>query len=151
MRSTDTVGRLGGDEFVVLSESCFSDGGLGAVAERLLGVLREPFRLGGASKITLSTSASIGIATGMHSSPEELLRNADIAMYRAKSMGKNCHVLFQTEMHEMVKLQLTMETDLAEAFANSEFFLMYRPIVDLGTGLPCDVEALLRWRHPDRE
>jgi diguanylate cyclase (GGDEF)-like protein len=150
VRSTDTVGRLGGDEFVVLSENSFSNGGLGAVAERLLGVLREPFRLGGASNITLSTSASIGIATGMRSSPEELLRNADIAMYRAKSMGKNCHVLFEPEMHEIVKKQLTMETDLADAFVKREFFLLYQPIVDLATGMPREVEALLRWRHPRR-
>jgi len=97
VRSSDTVGRLGGDEFVVLSENSFSGGGLGVVAERLLAVLREPFRLGDATRTTLSTSASIGIATGMGSSPEELLRNADIAMYRAKSMGKNCHVLFEPE------------------------------------------------------
>jgi len=150
VRSSDTVGRLGGDEFVVLSENSFSGGGLGVVAERLLAVLREPFRLGDATRTTLSTSASIGIATGMGSSPEELLRNADIAMYRAKSMGKNCHVLFEPEMHEVVKKQLTMETDLARALANREFYLVYQPIVDLETGMPRDVEALLRWRHPQR-
>ncbi|MGA2530233.1 MAG: EAL domain-containing protein [Acidimicrobiales bacterium] len=150
VRSTDTVGRLGGDEFVLLSETSFSDGGLGAMAERLLAVLREPFCLGDATRTTLSTSASIGIATGMRSSPEELLRNADIAMYRAKSMGKNCYVLFEPEMHEIVKRQLTMETDLAEAFLKREFFLLYQPIVDLETGLPRDFEALLRWQHPER-
>jgi diguanylate cyclase (GGDEF)-like protein len=150
VRSTDTVGRLGGDEFVVLSENSFSQEGLGSVAERLLAVLRQPFMLGDATKTTLSTSASIGIATGMDSSPEELLRNADIAMYRAKSLGKNCHVLFEPEMHESVKNQLTLETDLAGAFANRQLFLVYQPIVDLATGLPRDVEALLRWRHPQR-
>jgi len=150
VRSSDTVGRLGGDEFVVLSESSFSDGGLDAVAERLLAVLRQPFMLGDAIKTTLSTSASIGVATGRLSSPEDLLRNADIAMYKAKSMGKNCHVLFEPEMHESVKKQLTLETDLARAFANQQFFLAYQPIVDLASGLPRDVEALLRWRHPDR-
>jgi diguanylate cyclase (GGDEF)-like protein len=150
VRSTDTVGRLGGDEFVLLSETSFSDGGLGAMAERILAVLREPFCLGDATRTTLSTSASIGIATGMRSSPEELLRNADIAMYRAKSMGKNCYVLFEPEMHEVVKKQLTLETDLAEAFIKREFFLLYQPIVDLETGLPRDFEALLRWQHPER-
>jgi diguanylate cyclase (GGDEF)-like protein len=150
LRSTDTVGRLGGDEFVVLSQNSFSDGGLGVVAERLLAVLREPFMLGSTMRTTITTSASIGIATGMRSSPEELLRNADIAMYKAKSIGKNCHVLFEPEMHEVVKNQLTMESDLAEAFANKEFFLLYQPIVDLETGKPRDLEALLRWRHPKR-
>jgi diguanylate cyclase (GGDEF)-like protein len=148
VRDSDTVARLGGDEFVVLSE--VPDGGLGVVAERLLEILREPFRLGDGTQITLSISASIGIATGMHSSPEELLRNADIAMYRAKSMGKNCYVLFEPEMHEVVKRQLTLETDLAEAFAQREFFLVYQPIVELDSGVPRDVEALLHWRHPSR-
>jgi len=150
LRSTDTVGRLGGDEFVVLSQNSFSGGGLGVVAERLLAVLREPFLLGYTTRLTLTTSASIGIATGMRSTPEELLRNADIAMYEAKAMGKNCHVLFEPAMHEIVKNQLTMETDLAEAFANKDFFLVYQPIVDLKTGKPQDLEALLRWRHPTR-
>ncbi|HYA44057.1 MAG TPA: EAL domain-containing protein, partial [Acidimicrobiales bacterium] len=150
VRGFDTVGRLGGDEFVVLSEGSFLEEGLNVVAERLLAVLREPFRLGRASKIHLSMSASIGVAAGLRDSPEELLRDADIAMYRAKSMGKNCHVVFEQEMHEVVKRQLVLETDLPEALANGEFFLVYQPIVDLGTGLTRDVEALLRWRHPGR-
>jgi diguanylate cyclase (GGDEF)-like protein len=150
VRGCDTVGRLGGDEFVVLSEGSFLEDGLGVVAERLLAVLREPFSLEGSGKVPLSTSASIGIAAGLRDSPEDLLRDADIAMYRAKSMGKNCYVVFEQEMHEAVKRQLVLEAELHEAFVNQEFFLVYQPIVDLGTGLPRDVEALLRWRHPSR-
>ena len=95
VRVRDIVGRLGGDEFVVLSEGPFSQGELNAVAERLLEVLREPFLFGDASMRTLSTSASIGVAAGLRDSPEELLRDADTAMYRAKSSGKNCHVVFR--------------------------------------------------------
>ena len=106
--------------------------------------------MGRASKANLSTSASIGVAAGLRDSPEELLRDADIAMYKAKSLGKNCHVVFEQEMHEVVKKQLALETDLPEAFANGQLFLVYQPIVDLTTGLPRDVEALLRWRHPER-
>jgi len=150
VRDSDTVGRLGGDEFVVLSTGSYSDDGVKAVAERLLAALREPFRLGGTDAITLSTSASIGIATGLRYSPEDLLRDADTAMYSAKMMGKNCYAIFRQEMHDVVRKQLTMEIDLAEAFAGRQFFLVYQPIVNLDTGLPRGVEALLRWRHPER-
>jgi diguanylate cyclase (GGDEF)-like protein len=150
IRGSDTVGRLGGDEFVVLSHGSFLADGLDVVAERLLSVLREPFDLEGTNKVNLSTSASIGIAAGLRDSPEELLRDADIAMYKAKSQGKNCHVVFEQEMHEVVKRQLVLETELAQAFANQEFFLVYQPIIDLATGRFKDVEALLRWRHPSR-
>jgi EAL domain-containing protein (putative c-di-GMP-specific phosphodiesterase class I) len=120
------------------------------MASRLPEVLREPFITGSTTKMSISTSASIGVAAGTRTSPDELLRDADIAMYRAKSMGKNCHVLFEPEMHEVVKRLLTLEADLAEAYANREFFLVYQPIVELETGLPRDLEALLRWRHPRR-
>ncbi|MFZ2056508.1 MAG: EAL domain-containing protein [Acidimicrobiales bacterium] len=150
VRDSDTVGRLGGDEFVVLSEGPFSEEGLNLVAERLLTVLREPFRLGHTTMSHLSISASIGIASGLRDYPEELLRDADTAMYRAKAMGKNCHVIFAQEMHEVVKRQMALERDLADAFANREFFIVYQPIISLETGLPRDVEALLRWRHPSR-
>jgi len=148
IRDCDTVGRLGGDEFVVLSE--VPEERLGSMASRLPEVLREPFITGSTTKMSISTSASIGVAAGTRTSPDELLRDADIAMYRAKSMGKNCHVLFEPEMHEVVKRLLTLEADLAEAYANREFFLVYQPIVELETGLPRDLEALLRWRHPRR-
>ena len=147
VRDSDTVGRLGGDEFVVLSEVPHE--GLNVVAERLLAALREPFVLGGAN-IQHSTSASIGIATGLYESPEGLLRDADTAMYRAKAMGKNCHVFFRREMHEALKNQLSLDRDLSIAFAESQFFLVYQPIVNLETGLANGFEALLRWRHPER-
>jgi diguanylate cyclase (GGDEF)-like protein len=150
VRDSDTVGRLGGDEFVVLFAGSYSDEGLKAVAERLLTALREPFRLEVTSKISLSTSASIGIATGILYSPEELLRDADTAMYRAKLMGKNCYAIFRQEMHDVVREQLTLEMDLTEAFTNEQFFLVYQPIVNLESGLPRGVEALLRWQHPER-
>ncbi|MGA3214493.1 MAG: EAL domain-containing protein [Acidimicrobiales bacterium] len=150
VRDSDTVGRLGGDEFVVLFAGSYSDEGLKTVAERLLSALREPFRLQVTNKINLSTSASIGIATGMRDNPEELLRDADTAMYRAKVMGKNCYVIFRQEMHDLVKDQLTLEMDLTEAFTDEQFFLVYQPIVNLDTGHPRGVEALLRWQHPER-
>lgn len=78
------------------------------------------------------------------------MRDADTAMYRAKSMGKNCHMFFRREMHEALRNQLTMDRELSDAFASQQFFLAYQPIVDLATGLPNGFEALLRWRHPRR-
>ena len=120
------------------------------MAERLLQILREPFTFADAAMRQLSISASIGVAVGPRESSEDLLRDADTAMYRAKALGKNCHVVFEQEMHETVKKQLALETDLVDAFANGEFFLVYQPIVDLDTGRTTDVEALLRWRHPTR-
>jgi diguanylate cyclase (GGDEF)-like protein len=150
VRESDTVGRLGGDEFVVLSEGPFTGDRLNVVAERLLAVLREPFRLASANLRQIATSASIGVAAGMSDSPGALMRDADTAMYRAKAMGKNCFAIFEQEMHEVVKRQLALETDLVDAFANDEFFLVYQPIVDLETGVPVELEALLRWRHPSR-
>jgi diguanylate cyclase (GGDEF)-like protein len=148
VRDCDTVGRLGGDEFVVLSE--VPDEGLNVLAERLLSVLREPFKLGETNKIDVATSASIGIATGLPDSPEDLLRDADIAMYKAKSAGKNCHVVFRQELHRALRNQLSLEANLSEAFTDHQFFLAYQPIVDLETGLPNNFEALLRWQHPER-
>jgi diguanylate cyclase (GGDEF)-like protein len=144
-----TVGRLGGDEFVVLVEG-LSMRGLEALAERLQAVARQPFRLGESGRNRVSLSASIGIAAGPRDSPEELLRDADIALYRAKAMGKECHVVFEAEMHEVEKNRLMLESDLRDAFERNEFFLMYQPIVNLRTGVTSGVEALLRWRHPER-
>jgi len=148
VRDSDTVGRLGGDEFVVLSE--VPDEGLNVLAERLLSVLRKPFKLADTNKFDVPTPASIGIATGLYDRPEDLLRDADIAMYKAKSAGKNCHVVFRQELHRALKNQLSLEAGLAEAFTDHQFFLAYQPIVDLETGLPLNFEALLRWRDPER-
>ncbi len=150
VRASDTVGRLGGDEFVVLVAGAPLAAGLDRLAERLQSLIREPFRLGPDSKTHVALSASIGIAAGPRDSPEDLLRDADIALYRAKAMGKGCHVVFEPEMHEAVKQKLALEGELHDAFERHEFFLVYQPIVDLQTGVSEGVEALLRWRRPDR-
>ena len=150
VRATDALGRLGGDEFVVISEELSLEAGPELIAERLLEALKPPFKLGGDSETRVTVTASIGIAAGDHSSAEELLRDADIAMYRAKWDGKNRHVVFETGMQGMVQNRMELEMDLREALEKDEFFLVYQPTIDLQDMSPNGVEALIRWKHPTR-
>jgi diguanylate cyclase (GGDEF)-like protein len=150
VRGTDALGRLGGDEFVVISEELSPAAGPGLIAERLLGALKQPFKLGTDKKTHLTVTASIGIAAGDHTSAEELLRNADIAMYRAKWDGKNRFVAFETGMQDTLQDRMELEMDLREALEKDEFFLAYQPTIDLSDMTPTGVEALIRWKHPVR-
>jgi diguanylate cyclase (GGDEF)-like protein len=150
VRGTDALGRLGGDEFVVISEELSPAAGPGLIAERLLGALKHPFKLGTDKKTHLTVTASIGIAAGDHTSAEELLRNADIAMYRAKWDGKNRFVAFETGMQDTLQDRMELEMDLREALEKDEFFLAYQPTIDLSNMSPTGVEALIRWKHPVR-
>ncbi len=149
LRSSDTIGRLGGDEFVVLSEASTLDAGPELVAERILDVLREPFRLEDQAE-ALSISASIGIAMGTGLTAGELLRDADVALYEAKAAGKCRYTMFAPEMYTAVTDRVSMETDLRAALDREEFFVVYQPIFDLGDERITGAEALLRWRHPER-
>jgi diguanylate cyclase (GGDEF)-like protein/PAS domain S-box-containing protein len=149
VRASDTVGRLGGDEFVVLAEGMSLAAGPELLAERFRDVLREPFLLDGLNG-TLSITASIGIAEGDRDAGEDLLRDADIALYRAKAMGKDCAALFAPEMQSAVIDRLGLKMDLQTALARGEFHLLYQPLFDLDTMHVYGVEALLRWHHPDR-
>jgi diguanylate cyclase (GGDEF)-like protein/PAS domain S-box-containing protein len=150
IRANDTIGRMGGDEFVVLTEHIPSGPGPELVAERILELVREPFHLDALEKVSLSVTASIGIATGPRALPAELLRDADVALYRAKALGKARYVSFQPEMFSAVKNRLQLERDLRGALESGQFFLLYQPTVDLSTLEVTGVEALIRWRHPTR-
>jgi diguanylate cyclase (GGDEF)-like protein len=150
MRESDTIGRLGGDEFVVLVDGSTMDIGPEMVAERLLDALRAPFELPGLPGSPLLLTASIGIATGVRSSATELLRDADIALYQAKSAGKNCVVAFESEMHAVVQDRHLLEMDLRDALEMDQYRLVYQPIFKLAGGQTTGVEALLRWDHPHR-
>ncbi|MGA8746038.1 MAG: EAL domain-containing protein [Solirubrobacterales bacterium] len=154
IRESDALGRLGGDEFVVLSEELSLAAGPELVAERLLEALKQPFRLGPAREMRVSVTASVGIAIvsaiGEEISAEELLRNADIAMYRAKWDGKNRYSVFEIGMEETIQNRMELEMDLREALENGEFFLAYQPTIDLSDMSPTGVEALIRWNHPKR-
>jgi diguanylate cyclase (GGDEF)-like protein/PAS domain S-box-containing protein len=149
MREADTVARVGGDEFISLIDDVESTEDILSLADRILESLRTPFSLDGHE---LVVSASIGVALSgtNYETAEEIVRNADIAMYRAKSKGKGGYVVFDEEMHALAVGRLRMETDLRQAIKRGEFQLYYQPIVSLRTGKVRSFEALLRWYHPDR-
>ena len=150
VRGSDRIGRLGGDEFVVLAEGASLGAGPELLAERLLDALRKSFRIPGFEDTPLAISASIGIASGDRASATDLLRDADIALYRAKAAGKDRYALFEPAMQSAVVDRLELKMDLQAAVADSQFFLLYQPVFDLQTVTMCGVEALLRWRHPTR-
>jgi diguanylate cyclase (GGDEF)-like protein len=150
LRETDALGRLGGDEFVVIAEDISLGAGPELIAERLSEALAEPFALA-QGKSRVQVWASLGVASGTAGiSPEDLLRNADIAMYRAKWEGKNRYVLFESEMHGEVQSRLELEMDLREALGKQQFHLVYQPIFGLADMTPSGLEALIRWQHPRR-
>jgi diguanylate cyclase (GGDEF)-like protein/PAS domain S-box-containing protein len=148
-RSSDTVARLGGDEFVILLEDEGNQTRATAVADRLLRQLTDPFEVRGRE---VFVRASIGIALGGDSSatPDELIRNADTAMYEAKSAGKGRYEIFHPIMHAQALRQFEIQADLQRAVTANEFVLHYQPIVNIATGTAGGVEALVRWQHPKR-
>jgi diguanylate cyclase (GGDEF)-like protein len=149
VRDVDALGRLGGDEFVVIAADLSLMAGPELVAERLLDALKEPVKIG-EDKAQLTVTASIGIATGDRASAGELLRDADIALYRAKWGGRNRYVVFECGMAEAVQSRMELEMDLRVALENDEFFLAFQPTVDLCDMSPTGLEALIRWESPTR-
>jgi diguanylate cyclase (GGDEF)-like protein len=150
VRHVDALGRLGGDEFVVIAEELSLAAGPELVAERVIAALAHPFNLGEDGETRVNVTASIGIAAGTRTSAEDLLRDADIAMYRAKWDGKNRYAVFETGMQDGVQDRMELDMELREALAKDEFFLAYQPTFALSDMTPTGVEALLRWRHPSR-
>jgi diguanylate cyclase (GGDEF)-like protein/PAS domain S-box-containing protein len=146
---THTVARFGGDEFAVLLEELEDEGEASRIAEVLGQVVAVPVNLSGYEVLT---TASIGIAlcSGGVERPEFLLRNADVAMYRAKGLGASRAEVFDRTMHAQAMARLQLETDLRRALARGEFRLRYQPIVSLTSGRITGVEALVRWEHPER-
>jgi diguanylate cyclase (GGDEF)-like protein len=150
VRGGDTVGRLAGDEFVALVEPGSFEIAPELVAERILEVLRQPITLRNANQAITTITASMGVATAQGLSAETLMREAHVALYRAKQTGRNRYVLFQSAMQATLQGRLLLQTDLREALDRDELFLLYQPTIDLQTEHVIGVEALVRWRHPVR-
>jgi diguanylate cyclase (GGDEF)-like protein/PAS domain S-box-containing protein len=149
LRSSDTVGRFGGDEFVVLVEGESMDVGSEVVAQRILDILRPPFEIP-ASPQPISASASIGIAETDRQTSDQILREADIALYQAKAAGKRCAMVFAPRMQTAAQIHRQLSVDLQGALEEEQFFVLYQPTIDLKTGAFTGVEALLRWQHPEQ-
>jgi diguanylate cyclase (GGDEF)-like protein/PAS domain S-box-containing protein len=149
LRTGDTIARMGGDEFAVLVEDPPAASAPTDVADRLLAVLQAPFSHAG---VELFVHASVGIAvvTSRTQTADELLRNADVSMYMAKTKGKNRVEVFEPSMHAAAQARLALKGDLERALERDEFFVLYQPVIDLSTLELVGVEALLRWRHPER-
>lgn len=146
---TDTVARLGGDEFAILLEGIQDVSDAIRVAEAINQTLVAPFYLD-SCEIFMTLSIGIALNTSNNNQPEDLLRNADIAMYSAKAKGQSRYEVFDTTMHEGTVDRLQIETDLRRAIERQEFRVYYQPIVSLYTGRITGFEALIRWQHPQR-
>ena len=147
LRSSDTAARLGGDEFAVLVESVRNSEEAVMIAERVRSVFKQPFMIDG-KEVFMATSIGIAQSGDEAATADDLLRNADLAMYRAKNDGKGNYVVFEPRMHEALMERLELEDDLRAAIENREFTIHYQPIVDLGSAEMLGMEALVRWNHP---
>jgi diguanylate cyclase (GGDEF)-like protein/PAS domain S-box-containing protein len=149
IRPGDTVARIGGDEFVILADDVVNLENAKGVADRVQKAISAPFSADGCE---IFTTASIGIAlsSGEYERPDDILRDADITMYRAKALGKARYEVFHPEMRLEAVSLLHMESDLRRAVDNQEFRVYYQPIVSLETGRVTSLEALIRWQHPHR-
>jgi diguanylate cyclase (GGDEF)-like protein/PAS domain S-box-containing protein len=147
LRRVDTVARLGGDEFAVLVEQVLADVHVEEIADRLLGALRDPVEISGR---LVTATASIGIAIGTaRLSVDDLLRNADLAMYVAKQAGRGCWRSYRPDMHDEALRRLDITSRLRGAAARGELVVEYQPVVELATGRTRSFEALVRWQHPE--
>jgi diguanylate cyclase (GGDEF)-like protein len=149
LRGDDIVARLGGDEFTILLNELTLPEDVLTVVERINRLFSEPFRIGGRD-VFISASVGIAMRDQKYECPEEMLRDADIAMYRAKSAGKARHEIFNQDMREQVNQRLRIETELRMALERKQFAVFYQPIMHLTNNRIIGFEALIRWLHPER-
>jgi diguanylate cyclase (GGDEF)-like protein len=149
LREADTVARWGGDEFVVLLTGLRRPEDAALVSEKVLVAMRDPFDLHG-QRFTMGVSIGIDIYPYQAEGADDLIKHADIALYRAKQGGKRCYLFFTQSMNEELRERMTLERELRRALGSDELVLHYQPRVDLSDGSVRSVEALLRWQHPER-
>jgi diguanylate cyclase (GGDEF)-like protein len=149
IRAQDSVGSLGGDEFVVLVESAARGARLESLARRVIEALHKPVELDDFGP-SFCVTASIGVAFGRYETADDLLRDARLAMYAAKSAGKDRYTLFNANMRSVTESRAVLEAELNRALQEEQFSLLYQPIYDLTTRKVTGVEALVRWQHPTK-
>jgi len=149
LRSDDVAARLGGDEFAILLDDAPDLATVMLIAERIVGALRVAFLIGD-TEVQLGGSVGVAAARLGTERADELLRNADVAMYTAKSNGKNRVAVFEPTMHAAIVARHELSAELSRSLGRGELALLYQPIIDLRTGSAIGVEALVRWRHPTR-
>jgi diguanylate cyclase (GGDEF)-like protein len=149
VQRADMVARIGGDEFAVVQTAVERPEQCSELASRIVELLGQPFEIGG-RPIELGTSVGIAIAPNDGATPDQLLKNADMALYLAKSDGRGTHRFFEREMDRRLQARHALEVDLRAAITNAEFELHYQPIIRLEDGRVSGLEALVRWNHPQR-
>jgi diguanylate cyclase (GGDEF)-like protein/PAS domain S-box-containing protein len=149
LRGNHVAARLGGDEFALILASDVSPNEVSDFSTRLINVLSASYDIDGV-EVVIGASIGIALSPSDGTTCEELMRNADMALYRAKSDGGGVHHFFEREMDRLAQKRRDMEVDLRRAFANGEFELHYQPLVDIGADRISGFESLLRWRHPDK-
>ncbi|MBI3529986.1 MAG: EAL domain-containing protein [Betaproteobacteria bacterium] len=148
VRAGDTVGRLGGDEFALILSNLANASDAGLVAQKLMDVLHKSFDVEG-RELFVTASAGVTLFPDDSEDPDTLIKNADIAMYRAKELGRNAYQFFKSEMNARALERMSMENHLRRALERNEFQLYYQPKVNIASGEITGLEALLRWQHPE--
>ena len=149
VRETDVVARLGGDEFAIIQVAAKQPQGAIILAERLIESMAKPFDIAG-HQVVIGTSIGVALAPSDGEETEQLIKSADMALYRAKTDGRGVFRFFEPEMDAKMQARRTLELDLRRAFLKSEFELFYQPLVDLESNQVSGFEALIRWNHPTR-
>ena len=149
VRDEDIVARLGGDEFAIVQVPSAQPSSITSLATRLIEVIGAPYDLGG-HQVVVGVSVGVTVAPGEGTEPDVLMKNADLALYRAKADGGGIYRFFEIGMDARMQARRILELDLRKAIVNGEFELFYQPIIDVETGAITSCEALIRWNHPER-